>query len=80
MDRRFECSLKIGKRGKVRYVSKVEIVGNDIVIRTSEEPHAIDRCLASSMAHVLRSAESAKKGFQVIYQEVADCFPADDEV
>lgn len=67
------CFVKIqnGKRCKgvlPRYVSSVEIVGDDLVIHTSDKPFPVSQELADAISPVFFSAENLSK-YSSIYCE-----------
>lgn len=58
MKRLFECSFVIGVRNPKRWVSSVEVVGNDIVIRTSDQPCYVSEDVARSIRSLVFAAKA----------------------
>ena len=64
MEKKFTCSICQGQRKNgvlPRYVSSAEIVGNDIVIHTSDEPVPISSDLAHGSGLVFSVAADQNK-------------------
>lgn len=73
MKKKFVLRIQNGKRLKgnlPRYVSSVEIVGDDIVIHTSDEPVYISDELAHSAGAVFAAASNIAKSFEYTVSEV----------